>query len=84
MVSLLDTQRYGDDKRCLVAAYRFPVERIAINPVEFRGRLEYRDKGAILATLQNYFTNNCKVPSPLIQTSDFNRNSPLRKIAGVR
>ncbi|MBT3985620.1 radical SAM protein [archaeon] len=59
--------------RCLVGAYRLPTEKVANNPVEFRGRLEnHGGKGQILTGLQNLFRGDFQ-PSPLIPAGEFNR-----------
>ena len=79
IVGLLDERLYINQKRCLVAAYRLPVERIAENPIQFRGRLEYSEKRNIQRTLSNYFYR--RQPSPLIPDTSFNQDSPLRRKA---
>ncbi|PIN75815.1 hypothetical protein COV17_03660 [Candidatus Woesearchaeota archaeon CG10_big_fil_rev_8_21_14_0_10_36_11] len=78
IVSLIDP-RLWSGRRCLVAAYQLPVERIAENPVQFRGRLEYNDKTTILRGLQDYFTRG-RTPSELVPVAEFNQKSPLRRM----
>ncbi|MBU1975189.1 MAG: radical SAM protein [Nanoarchaeota archaeon] len=55
MVTLLKPKKWrtkgGNRAKCLIAAYRLPVERIAANPTEFRGRLEYDEQGSVLRQL---------------------------------
>jgi hypothetical protein len=75
MVSLLH-----EGYHCLVAAYLPPRERVAVNPIEFQGRLQYNDgKQDILNTLRRYYGGERR-PSPLIPATDFNRRSPIRAL----
>ena len=82
MISLLDDRYFiNTGRHCLIASYRLPVERIAENPLEFRGQLEYQDKWRILQKLRDYFAQNNVQPSPLIPIFDFNKDSQLRELA---
>jgi radical SAM superfamily enzyme YgiQ (UPF0313 family) len=66
--------------KSLVAAYLPPRERVAVNPIEFLGRMEYNERGDILRTLHRYFRED-RLPSPLIPVTAFNKRSPLREMA---
>jgi len=69
-----------DNYNCLAAAYKAPHDKVGKNPVEFRARWQNGDRTGVLRTIEQYFTNGIS-PSPLIPTTDFNRDSPLRRMA---
>lgn len=65
----------------LVATYYPPSAKVAINPVSFRGHLHLNERRDILQTLQEWYSQRGQVPSAHLPDTDYNVDSPLRRMA---